>query len=177
MSNPAIDPVPFSPLMLRNKAVQRRNMGFWRVLAMTLVCIGNAAAQSPPLDRSSALYAGEWAGIGEYGAHCYLKLELNGRGWVLIDAGAGDLLGAQLRWRNHRQRLQIDEIIPVATSPHLRTMPLAKLNLVSGFSRSLRLDWNAPSGTCQMQRTTVSAFQLTQARDVLEKLQSGGGKP
>ncbi|MFZ2235366.1 MAG: hypothetical protein WAV67_03200 [Dokdonella sp.] len=40
------------------------------------------------------MFAAEWAGIGEGGSHCYLKLDPNGQGWVLIDAGTGDLLGA-----------------------------------------------------------------------------------
>ncbi len=142
---------------------------------MTLACVGHAGAQAPPPDQSAALFAGEWAGIGEGGTHCYLKLDSNGRGWVLIDAGAGDLLGAQLRWHNQRQSLQIDEITPIAASPRLRTMSLAKLNLFSGFNRSLKLE--VPSGTCQMQRTSVSADQLSHARDVVEKLQSDGGKP
>ncbi len=121
---------------------------------MTLACIGHAGAQAPPPERSAALFAGEWAGVGEGGTHCYLKLDSNGRGWVLIDAGAGDLQGAQLRWHNQQQRLQIDEITPIAASPRLRTMPLAKLNLFSGFNRSLKLQ--VPFGTCQMQRTSVS---------------------
>lgn len=142
---------------------------------MTLACVGHAGAQAPPPDQSPAFFAGEWAGIGDGGTHCYLKLDSNGRGWALIDAGAGDLLGAQLRWHNQRQRLQIDEITPIAASPRLRTMPLAKLTLVSGFNRSLKLE--VPSGTCQMQRTSVSADQLSHARDVVEKLQSDDGKP
>lgn len=69
-------------------------MRFWGVIAMTLACLGNAGAQAPPPDRSPALFAAEWAGIGEGGSHCYLKLDPNGQGWVLIDAGTGDLLGA-----------------------------------------------------------------------------------
>lgn len=142
---------------------------------MTLACIGSAGAQAPPPDHSAALFAGEWGGTSEGGAHCYLKLDSNGRGWVLIDAGAGDLLGAQLRWHNQRQRLQIDEITPIAASPRLRTMPLARLNLFSGFNRSLKLE--APSVTCQMQRTSVSAYQLSHAREIVEKLQSDVGNP
>ncbi len=152
-------------------------MRFWRVIAIALASTGNAAAQAPPPDRSAALFAGEWTGIGEGGAHCYLKLDLNGRGWALIDAGAGELLGAQLRWRNQQQNLQVDEITPVAASPRLRTMPLARFSLSSGFNGSLRLAWQAPPGTCQMQRTDVTARQLSQARDMLERLHSDAGKP
>ena len=152
-------------------------MRYWTVLAMTLACTASAGAQAPPPDRSAALFAGEWAGIGEEGSHCYLKLDPNGRGWALIDAGSGDLLGAQLRWRNQRQSLKIDKIDPVAASPSLRTMPLSTRSLSSGFNRSLRLDWQASSGSCQMQRTDVSAHQLSQARKVVEELQSGAGKP
>lgn len=150
-------------------------MRFWWVLAMSLACVGHAGAQAPPPDQSAALFAGEWAGIGAGGAHCYLKLDSKGRGWALIDAGAGDLLGAQLRWHNQRQHLQVDEITPIAASPRLRTMPLAKLTLVSSFNRSLKLE--VPSVTCQMQRTSVSAYQLSHARDVVEKLQAHGAKP
>jgi len=152
-------------------------MHFWKIPALVLLCIGNAGAQSPPPDRSNGLFAGEWAGVGEGSSHCYLKLEPNGQGWVLIDAGSGDLLGAQLRWHNQRQSLQIDEITSLVASPHLRTMPLTQLKLLSGFNQSLKLVWHASSGTCQMQRTTVSAYQLSQAREVLEKIKSGGGKP
>ena len=157
--------------------IRVHNMCFWRVIAIAVASIGNAGAQAPPVDRSATLFAGEWAGVGEGGAYCYLKLDLNGQGWALIDSGSGDLLGAQVRWRNQQQRLQIDEITPVVAAPRLRTMPLAALTLSTGFNRSLRLDWHAQSGTCQMQRTNVSAYQLSHARDVLEKLQSAGGKP
>lgn len=150
-------------------------MGFLRVLAIILACIGNVGAQAPPPDQSADLFAGEWAGIGEGGTHCYLKLDVNGRGWVLIDGGAGDLVGAHLRWHNQRQGLQIDQITPIVASPRLRTMPLTQLNLLSGFNRSLKLE--VPSGTCQLQRTNVSAYQLAHARDVVAKLQSDGGKP
>lgn len=152
-------------------------MSFLRVIAMTVACIGSAGAQAPPPDQGTGLFAGEWTGIGEGGAHCYLKLDSNGQGWVLIDAGAGDLLGAQLRWRNQHQSLQIDDVKPVGASPRLRTMPLAKFSAVSGFNRSLRLDWRTPSGTCHMQRTDVSAYQLSHARDVVEKLEAGGIQP
>ena len=152
-------------------------MRSWTLIAMALACTASAAAQAPPADRSRALFAGEWAGIGEGGSHCYLKLDPNGRGWALIDAGAGNLLGAQLRWRNQNQSLQVDELTPVLSSPSLRTMPLTKLSLVSGFNRSLRLDWHAPSGTCQIQRTDVATHQLSQAREVLEQLQRDAGEP
>lgn len=153
-------------------------MRFRRLIAIAVASIASAGAQAPPADRSAALFAGEWAGVGEGGTHCYLKLDADGRGWVLINArGVGELLGAQLLWRNQHQRLQVDEITPVTTSPRLRTMPLAKLSLSSGFNRSLLLAWGAPSATCQMQRTEVTAYQLSHARDVLEKLQTGANKP
>lgn len=152
------------------------DMRFYRWIALVLACMGNVGAQAPPPDLSNGLFAGEWAGIGERGTHCYLNLDVSGWGWVLIDGGTGDLMSAQVRWRNQRLSLHIDEIIPVAFSPRLRTSPLATLRLSSGFNRSLRLDWQS-TGSCQMQRTDVSARQLAHARDVVQKLQAERGKP
>lgn len=139
-------------------------------LALLLACLGTANALTPPPDNSPGFFAGEWAGTGEQGSYCYLKLNADGWGWVLIDGGAGDWQGARLQWRNRQQALQVGKIIPLATSVQLRIMPLEKFALGTGLNQSLKLSWSEPSGVCQMQKTETTARQLVRARGAIEGL-------
>ena len=142
-------------------------------LALLLACLGTANALTPPLDNSPGFFAGEWAGNGEQGGYCYLKLSADGRGWVLIDGGAGDWQGARIQWRNRQQALQVEKIIPLAASAQLRIMPLERFALGTGFNQSLRLNWNEQSGVCQMQKIETTARNLFRARGAIEALPQG----
>lgn len=139
-----------------------------------LLCswIGTAYAQSPPPDRSPAAYAGEWVGAGELGSYCYVALQPDGWGRVLVDGGSGDWLGARIQWRNLRHTLVVDKVIPSLHSPHLRILPLETLVLRSGFNQSMSLTWNGRSGACQLQRSEKTQAQLARARSASEALQA-----
>ncbi len=133
-------------------------------LALLIGWIGAAVAQSPLPDTSPALFAGEWAGAGVRGSYCYVKLEADGSGLVLVDGGTGDWLGARMRWRNQQQKLQVDKIFPLAVSTQRRTMPLEKFVFNAGFNQSLSLTWSEHFSACQLQRTEAAARQLDRAR-------------
>jgi hypothetical protein len=138
--------------------------------------LGAASAQSPLPDESARLFAGEWAGIGGQSSYCYLSLTADGRGQVLVDGGAGDWQVARIRWRNSKQSLLVEKIIPAPPSPALRVMPLEELSLHSGFNQSMSLSWNKGTGACQLQRTDTAARQLDRARSTLAQLPFGAGE-
>lgn len=129
-----------------------------------------AQAQSPPPDSSPGFFAGEWAGTGSQGSYCYLNLSPDGWGWVLVDGGAGDWLGARLRWHNRQQSLQVDEIIPVQPSTELRVMRMGQFVLGGGFNQSLRLSWKELPGGCELQKVESTAARLSRARTALKGL-------
>lgn len=151
-------------------------MRYFIGLVLLLVWLGTARALTPLPDNSPGFFAGEWAGAGQHGAYCYLNLSADGRGWVFIDGGTGDWLGARIQWRNQQQSLQVEQIIPLQASPQRRIMPLEKLVLGSGFNQSLKLTWNEPSGGCHMQKTDTTARRLLEARKTLESLLAGASK-
>jgi hypothetical protein len=137
---------------------------------------GSASALTPLPDTSPAAFAGEWAGTGEQASYCYVQLGADGWGWVLVDGGAGDWLGARIQWRNRQQALQVDKVIPAAVSSQLRIMPLKAMVLRSGFNQSVSLTWNERLGACQLQRIETTARRLDRARSALEGLRAGEGK-
>ncbi|MDP2823967.1 MAG: hypothetical protein Q8O52_14990 [Sulfuritalea sp.] len=148
-------------------------MRYFIRLTLLFAWLGTANALTPPPDNSPGFFAGEWAGTGEQGSYCYLKLSADGWGWVLIDGGSGDWLGARIQWRNRQQALQVEKIIPLPASPQLRIMPLGKFVLSCGFNQSLRLNWSDQSGGCQLQKIETTARHLVRARSAIEGLPPG----
>lgn len=136
-----------------------------------------AEAQSPQPDTSASFFSGEWTGTGDHGSFCYVGLTVEGFGWVLVDAGAGDWSGAGIKWRNRRQSLQIDKLMPFRASPQRRIMPLEGFVLRSEFNQSLSLTWTTPSGSCHLQRIETVASQLGRARRAISDLPPGEGAP
>ncbi len=145
-------------------------------LVITFAWLGTAHALTPLPDRSPGFFAGEWAGTGGQGAYCYLNLSADGLGWVLVDGGAGDVLGARIRWSNRHQSLQVEKIIPLTASAQWRIMPLEKFVLRSGFNQSLSLTWNTVPSGCQLQKIGTTEHHLDRARRVVDRLQLGNGK-
>jgi hypothetical protein len=139
-------------------------------LVVLLAWLGTANALTPVLDSSLGFFSGEWAGTGEHGTYCYLKLSSDGWGLVLIDGGSGDWLGARMQWRNRHQTLQVENIIPLPASPQLRIIPLGKFTLSSGFNQSLGLNWSEQSGGCHLQQIETTARHLSRARSAIEGL-------
>lgn len=140
---------------------------------MFFTWLGTANALTPLPDSSPSFFSGEWAGIGEHGTYCYLNLGADGWGWVLIDGGSGDWLGARMQWCNRQQALQVEKVVPLPTSTQLRVMPLEKFVLSSGFNQSLRLTWNEQSGICHLQKIGTMAQQLIRARTTINGLPPG----
>lgn len=132
--------------------------------------LGSVSGRSPPPDHSPAMFAGEWAGAGERGSYCYVKLEPDGQGLVLVNGGTGDWVGARMQWHNQQQSPQVDKIFPLAASTQWRTMPLEKFVFNAGFNQALSLTWSAQFGPCQLQRTDDAARQLARARNVADAL-------
>ena len=153
--------------------MNRRLLRYFIRIGLLFAWVGTANGLTPLPDNSPEFFSGEWAGNGEHGSYCYLILNANGSGWVLIDGGAGDWLGAGMQWRNRQQTLQVEKFKPLRASPQLRVMPLDKFALSSGFNQSLRLTWSEKSGGCQLQKIEITARHLTRARSVIEGLLSG----
>jgi hypothetical protein len=148
-------------------------MRYFIGLILLFAWLATAHALTPLPDNSPSFFSGEWAGTGEHGTYCYLNLSADGRGWVLIDGGAGDWLGARMQWRNRQQALQVEKIIPLPASPQLRVMPLGTFVLSGGFNQSLRLTWNKQSGGCQLQKIETTARHRMRARSAIEGLLPG----
>lgn len=139
-------------------------------LFLLLVALGTSHALTPLPDRSPEFFAGEWTGNGENGVACYLSLNPDGSGTVLLDGGSGDWLGARLQWRNDRQVLRVVQSVPVSASPQDRLGPLETFVLNTGLNQSLRLTWNGQSLGCQLQKVEASARHLARARAALQSL-------
>jgi hypothetical protein len=148
-------------------------MRYFIGLVLLFACLGTANALTPLLDSSPSFFSGEWAGTGEQGTYCYLNLSADGWGWVLIDGGAGDWLGARLQWRNLQQALQVEKIIPLPASTERRIIPLAKFVFRSGFNQTLILTWNARSTGCQLQKIETMARHLNRARSIIDGMPQG----
>jgi hypothetical protein len=147
----------------------------WLALFVLGYGLRSASAQSPPPDDSPSFYSGEWAGTGDLGSYCYVKLSVDGSGWVLVDAGAGDWSGAKVQWQNRQQSVQIDQIVPLRASAERRLMPLERFELRSEINQSLSLTWTTPGGTCHLQRIETTAGRLSRARSAIIDLPPGAG--
>ena len=148
-------------------------MRYFTGLLLLFAWLGTAHALTPQPDASPGFFAGEWAGSGEHGSYCYLNLSPDGRGWVLIDGGSGDWLGARMQWHNQLQTLQVEKIFPLSASARLRVMPLEKFVLTTGFSQSLKLTWNEKSGVCHLQKIGTTEGHLVRARGTIDGLVQG----
>jgi hypothetical protein len=164
----------------------QRTRGLWVRQAQRLRCfigllccisgLESASALTPRPDHSPGYFSGEWTGAGESASYCYLNLGADGWGVLLVDGGAGDWLGARLQWRNQRQSIQVDQIVPMPASIQRRIMPMTNFVLRSGFNQSLSVTWNAMPSGCQLQRVETTARRLKRARDALAGWPPGEGR-
>ena len=150
-------------------------IGTWLTIFMLGSGMPSASAQSPPLDNSPSFFSGEWTGTGERGSYCYVKLGVDGTGWVLVDAGVGDWSGAKVEWQNKQQSLRIGKIVPLRASTQRRLMPLERFELRSEFNQSLSLSWTTQSGSCHLQRMETTERRLNRARSAIVDLPPGEG--
>jgi hypothetical protein len=135
-----------------------------------------AGALTPLPDTTPGFFAGEWAGAGEQGGYCYMTLDVDGSGVVLIDGGSGDWLGARMRWHNERQALVVDRVLPMPFSAQHRVMPLPAFTIRSGLNQSLGVSWSARALACQMQKIDAATRHLEQARSALQSMNKDAGK-
>jgi hypothetical protein len=152
-------------------------MRFLITFMMIFVSVEAANALTPLPDSSYGFFSGEWSGTGAQGAYCYLNLNTDGRGLVLIDSGSGDWLGARIHWRNRQQSVEVEKTIPLPTSSQLRIMPLGQFTLSTGFNQSLKLNWSSRSDGCYLQKIEKTANHLTRARNVMNILPSSKSAP
>lgn len=145
-------------------------MRYLIALLVFFISVEVSSALTPLLDSSPGFFSGEWAGSGAHGAYCYLNLDTEGRGLVLIDGGSGDWLGARIHWRNRQQSVEIKKIIPLPFSSKQRIIPLEQFTLSTGFNKSLKLNWNNHSIECNLQKTETVANHLARARSVIKNL-------
>jgi hypothetical protein len=138
---------------------------------LIFTCVEAANALTPLPDGSSGFFSGEWAGTGAQGMYCFLNMNTDGHGLVMIDNGSGDWLGARITWRNRQQSLEIEKIIPLPMSSQLRIMPLERFTINTEFNQTLKLNWSNHSDACYLQKTGTAANHLNRARKLIDKLQ------
>lgn len=117
-----------------------------------LLAAGAAQSLTPPLDSRPAFFAGDWIGTGSRDTLCFLRLQPDGSGTLLVGGASGDWQGARLRWRNQRQTIELLELSPLPADPSRRLMPLAPLTLHSGVNQTIQLMRGERLPLCELQR-------------------------
>ena len=110
----------------------------------------SSLALTPLPESSLTFFSGEWIGTGADDVFCFMRLGTDGTGTVLVGRASGDWLGAYIRWRNQRQRLELIEAVPLAADPHRRLMPLSGLSLSSGINKTIQLKLNKNAPVCEL---------------------------
>ena len=131
-------------------------------------------AQSPPLDRSPAFFAGDWVGSGASDTFCFMRLRPDGAGTVLASTASGDWMGASIRWRNDRQSITLLEVKALHADPQQRLMPLSRLSLRFSFSDTIQLHIDKGSPACELQRRASVARRMDEADALLEGIGAAG---
>jgi hypothetical protein len=142
------------------------------VAALAATC---GSARTPPFDSSPAFFSGDWIGSGADDLFCYVQLNTDGSGTVLVSGGSGDWLGARIQWRNDRQHIVLVDQSPMAANPQRRLMPLAPFLLRSGINRTLQLLWNESRPFCGLQLGTDVQRRSKEAQTLLETARSSLG--
>lgn len=128
-------------------------MTWLRLLFSLLAALGasSSPALTPPLDNHPGFFAGDWIGIGADDLFCYIRLQPDGNGTVLVSSASGDWLGAHIRWSNRQQSMVLIEVSPLPADPGRRLLPLSGLTLRSGINQTLQLKPGERSPLCELQ--------------------------
>lgn len=132
-------------------------MTWLRLFFTLLAALGTSSspALTPPFDTRPGFFAGDWIGTGADDQLCFIRLQPDGNGTVLVSSASGDWLGARIRWRNQRQSLVLIEVSPEVSlfpaEPARRLMPLSGLTLRSGINQTLQLKPGERSPVCELQ--------------------------
>lgn len=124
-----------------------------RLFFTLLAALGASAspALTPPFDSRPGFFAGDWIGNGADDMFCFIRLQPDGNGTVLVSGASGDWLGARIRWRNQRQSMVLIEASPLSAEPRRRLLPLTRLDLRSGINQTLQLKLGERSPVCELQ--------------------------
>lgn len=148
----------------------------WLRLIFTLLAAlaaSSSPALTPPLDNRPSFFAGDWIGTGADDQLCFIRLQPDGNGTVLVSNASGDWLGARIRWRNQRQSMELievsPEVSPFPAEPHRRLMPLSGLTLRSGINQTLQLKPGERSPVCELQLHNNVLRRAVQAGMLLDK--------
>jgi len=147
-------------------------MRYFFTLLLFFVAVEMASALTPLPDSSPGFFSGEWSGTGSHGSYCFMNIAPDGQGLLLIDGGAGDWLGAQIRWRNRQQAFEVEKIIPMKASSELRIIPLEHFSLSTEFNQSIKLTWGSSSNVCYLQKSAAAADHLARFRKVMKMMPS-----
>jgi hypothetical protein len=145
-------------------------MAVFRSLLLLIAAIGAgpATALTPLPDGRPGFFAGDWVGTGADDVYCFVRLQADGSGTVLVEGGSGDWLGARIQWRNERQHVVLVDVSPLPFDPGRRLMPLSRLLLSSGVNRTLQLRWSDRRSACELQWQVDVQHRTDQARKLLE---------
>jgi hypothetical protein len=150
-------------------------MTWLRLFFALLAALGTSSspALTPPLDNRPGFFAGDWIGTGAEDMFCFIRLQPDGNGTVLVSSASGDWLGAHIRWSNQRQSLVLievsPEISPLPAEPGRRLMPLSGLTLRSGMNQTLQLKPGERSPVCELQLRDRVMSRTGQAGMLLDR--------
>jgi len=143
----------------------------WLRMVFALLAVLGASpspALTPPLDNRPGFFAGDWIGTGAEDLFCFIRLQPDGTGTVLVGSASGDWLGARIRWRNRQQSMELIETSPLAAEPGRRLLPLSGLTLRSGINRTLQLKPGERIPVCELQLHDGVLRRAGQARMLLD---------
>ena len=146
-------------------------MTWLRIVCTLLGVLGTSSSQAltPLPESSSAFFAGDWIGTGSRDVFCFMRLQTDGIGTVLINGASGDWLGASIRWRNQRQRIVLIEAHPLLANPHRRLRPLSQLSLSSGINQTIQLKLDGDLPVCELQLRVDVQQRSDQAAMLLDR--------
>jgi hypothetical protein len=150
-------------------------MTWLRLFFSLLAALGasSSPALTPPLDNRPGFFAGDWIGTGAEDLFCFIRLQPDGNGTVLVSSASGDWLGARIRWHNQRQSMELIEVSPKVSpfpaEPGRRLMPLSGLTLRSGINQTLQLRPGERSPLCELQLRDTVLGRAGQAGMLLDK--------
>lgn len=124
-----------------------------RLFFILLAALGASPspALTPPSDNRPGFFAGDWIGTSAEDMFCFIRLQPDGNGRVLVSSASGDWLGARIRWHNQRQSMVLIDVSPLPAEPGRRLLPLSELTLRSGINQTLQLKPGKRSAVCELQ--------------------------
>lgn len=118
---------------------------------LTALCASPSPALTPLLDNRPGFFSGDWIGTGAEDLFCFIRLQPDGNGTVLVSGASGDWLGARIRWQNQQQSLVLIEASPLPAKAGRRLLPLSGLTLRSGMNQTLQLKTGERNPVCELQ--------------------------